>query len=69
MRRWLRFRKSIALRTKVYFNSYLTRKNYSGQLLFFHKDHRLEIEVGVVWCGVVWCDVVWCGVVWCGVHN
>jgi len=44
-RRWLRFRKSIARRTKLFFNAYLSRKGYAGSITFDHEQEKLEVSV------------------------
>eukprot|EP01090_Pellita_catalonica_P005578 TRINITY_DN1568_c0_g6_i1.p1 TRINITY_DN1568_c0_g6~~TRINITY_DN1568_c0_g6_i1.p1 ORF type:complete len:357 (-),score=78.01 TRINITY_DN1568_c0_g6_i1:511-1548(-) len=45
MAKWDSFRKSIARRTTVFFNSYLTQKNYAGEIRFDHKKKELNIKV------------------------
>jgi hypothetical protein len=43
--RWSGFRSSIAKRTMLLFNMYLSQKGYSGSLSFDHEAKKLEISV------------------------
>lgn len=45
MERWLHMRETISKRTDIFFNSNLSRKNYSGRLKFDHDQETLEISV------------------------
>jgi len=45
VRRWNEFRKSIAKRTMLIFNSNLSQKGFSGKITFNHDHKTLEISV------------------------
>jgi len=44
-RRWVSFRKSIARRTSMLFNTYLAKKGFAGHIEFDHKEKTLDISV------------------------
>lgn len=41
------YRQSLAKRTSHFFNSYLSQKNYSGQLIFDHENETLSMKVNL----------------------
>jgi len=43
--RWQRLRSLISKRTGHYFNVFLSRKNYTGSLVFDHKENTLDVNV------------------------
>ncbi|CAH7690117.1 hypothetical protein PPACK8108_LOCUS25362 [Phakopsora pachyrhizi] len=43
--RWLRFRGHIASRAKMMFIKFLSRRGYTGRLIFNHADQRLRVEI------------------------
>jgi len=45
MKRWIRFRMSLAQRTSIHFNEFLARNSYEGHIQFDHKQGKLDIKV------------------------
>ncbi|KAF2073495.1 hypothetical protein CYY_005204 [Polysphondylium violaceum] len=43
--KWQRLRSRISQRTGFYFNVFLSRKNYTGSLVFDHKENTLDVNV------------------------
>jgi len=44
-RRVMRFRKSMAQRTTVYFNTYLSKRGFTGTLQFDHEAETLDLKI------------------------
>ena len=45
LKRWHEFRRHIALRCKVYFQSHLSNRGYYGKVLFDHVKETLMLKV------------------------